>query len=98
MLLNFIDEQSTLIEFWVIFIYNFRFLYAEVYGEGRTAEEFGQFYEFNGKKVTDMPSNMNLLKVNDACNAICVHELIKKSLNSVPVGGSNNWMVSLFFI
>ena len=66
----------------------------EAYG---TPNDTQHFYEYNGRKGADMPSNMNLINLDRNCDALCIHDLIENWMSTMPEGRWANWVVCSCF-
>ena len=61
---------------------------------GTVNETFG-FYEYNGKKGADMPSNMALVSLgkDGKCGGKCVYDKVYSWLGNIPNDKWSNWVV-----
>lgn len=69
---------------------NYKFLMVDVYG---TPNQTMGFFENEGLKGADLPTNSELLDLKKDCNSQCVADSVHSWITNIPDNRWSNWMV-----
>ena len=69
---------------------NYKFLMADVYG---SPNQTMGFFENEGMKGADLPTNSELLNIDKDCDSECMAKSVHSWMKNIPENRWSNWMV-----